>query len=612
MSEARVLVGVTLLPLALAVPAVWMALTPGLLPFAALLTFGSVLAAWARMPLNRWVEGATGASLNNTAKAGTIALGGAVSAEVLGGYSTLVTDRAAAGLPYADLVAAANLQLALLVIPVVLVPAVLAYLTAKLRLGTLDELRAALEGGGLDRAAANTITAKLSARGLNDIGSIDALFRSTAWTPRILTRSRLGAAETRRRSVGLTGDEHAHLIAALERFVRPSAQAGPSGADATKTGTWLRRRARSPPPGPRPQRAATAADLDRIRDEALAHPAGTGLVLAPPGDGLRAFGIELRAAPGEVVLVMHADADGFVYPAADADVRVSAAQVSELVAALLPGTAGRQLNVCGCSVAADPEAGMRELALHLGMPVVAPRSTVRVHRPGRHGARVSTDGGWLRVDGDRPAESVPGPVACCDRDRRRVRSGSGRPGFACPSRRVRRRSRPAGHRSGPASGPSRPHPPSGRRSSTASWMSAGGRSCGSCARTPICVPSSARSPRRSCSGGRTRSPASCSRISVRVSSRISPPARVRRAAERRGLRRPQRREEGHALRARLPRRGSGGRARPIREREDEPGEVRVLQGPRRGPRPGLQAGARRRGRRAPGRARTGRETGLTG
>jgi hypothetical protein len=96
-SEARVLVGVTLLPLALAVPAVWMALTPGLLPFGTLLTFGSVLAAWARMPLNRWVEGATGASLNNTAKAGTIALGGAVSAGVLGGYSTQVTDRAAAG-----------------------------------------------------------------------------------------------------------------------------------------------------------------------------------------------------------------------------------------------------------------------------------------------------------------------------------------------------------------------------------------------------------------------------------------------------------------------------------------------------------------------------------
>src|SRR5690606_7310867 len=159
------------------------------------------------------------------------------------------------------------------------------------------------------------------------------------------------------------------------------------------------------------QRAATEADLARIRAEALVHPDGLGVVLAPPGDRLRAFGIELRTVPGDVVLVMHADADGFIYPAADADIRVSAAQVAELLAALLPAPGGRRLNVCGCSVAADPEAGMRELALRLGMPVVAPRSPLQVHPPGRNGARVSTDGGWLRVDGDRPAEAVPGPLA---------------------------------------------------------------------------------------------------------------------------------------------------------------------------------------------------------
>jgi hypothetical protein len=219
-SEARVLVGVPLLAAVLAVPAIWMVLAPGLLSFAVLLTTGAVLAAWARMPLNRWVEGATGASLNNTAKAGTIALGGAISAALLGDYSTLVTDRMAAGLPYTDLVASANLVLALLVVPVVIVPAVLAYLIATLRLGTLDELRVALAGGGLDEKAAAGIAGKLSARDLNDVGSIKALFRPAGWTPRVLPTWRFAAAETRRRSVGLTLPEHTRLIAALEGFPR--------------------------------------------------------------------------------------------------------------------------------------------------------------------------------------------------------------------------------------------------------------------------------------------------------------------------------------------------------------------------------------------------------
>jgi hypothetical protein len=59
-SEARVLVGVTLLPVVLALPAAWMALVPGLWPFAALLTMGAVVASWARMPLNRWHPPPTG------------------------------------------------------------------------------------------------------------------------------------------------------------------------------------------------------------------------------------------------------------------------------------------------------------------------------------------------------------------------------------------------------------------------------------------------------------------------------------------------------------------------------------------------------------------------
>ena len=226
-SEARVLRGVTLLPVVLALPAVWLVLTPGLWPFGALLTTGAVLAAWARMPLNRWIEGATGASLNNTAKAGTIALGGAVSAALLGQFSTQVSERVAAGQPYADVVAAGNLRLALLVIPVVVLPALVAHLIGKLRVGTLDELRTALENAGASEAVAAGIGAKLAARGLNDVGSARALFLASGWAPRLVPAWRLAQNEARRKSVELTPDELAWLETALATFGPTPVPGGP-------------------------------------------------------------------------------------------------------------------------------------------------------------------------------------------------------------------------------------------------------------------------------------------------------------------------------------------------------------------------------------------------
>ena len=222
LSEARVLRGVTLLPVVLAVPAVWLVLTPGLMPFGVLLTFGAVLAAWARMPLNRWVEGATGASLNNTAKAATIALGAAISSAFLGPYPAEVTERVAAGLPYADVVAAGNLRLALLVIPVVVIPALVAHFIGKLRVATLDDLAQAMETAGVTQEAAKGITGKLASRGLNDVGSARALFLSPGWRPWFGAGWRLAARTARQGSVDLTPQEREWLVAALETF-------GPSG-----------------------------------------------------------------------------------------------------------------------------------------------------------------------------------------------------------------------------------------------------------------------------------------------------------------------------------------------------------------------------------------------
>jgi hypothetical protein len=177
----------------------------------------------------------------------------------------------------------------------------------------------------------------------------------------------------------------------------------------SKIDTWLATRARGPPTA-RPSRAATDADLARIRAEALVHPSGLGVVLAPPGDPLRAVGLELRGLPGEVTLVMHGDEHGFTYPTPKAVVRVSDDQVADLLETLLPGT-GHQLNVCACSAGARPDAGMRVLNQRLGMPVVASRSDVFVRRPGRFGAWVSTTDRWVRVVEGYPAEPVAAPAA---------------------------------------------------------------------------------------------------------------------------------------------------------------------------------------------------------
>jgi hypothetical protein len=179
----------------------------------------------------------------------------------------------------------------------------------------------------------------------------------------------------------------------------------------SKIDTWRARRIRGPPV-PRPQRQATRADLERIRGEAIVHPDGLGVVLAPPGDRLRAFGLELRVGSGEVVLVMHGDRNGFRYPAPEADIRVSSAQVGDLLAQLLPPAPGRtQLTVCACSIGAAPTRRIQELSARAGRTVVVQAGETLVHRPGRHGARVTASGSWLQVDATGTVRPVPGPQA---------------------------------------------------------------------------------------------------------------------------------------------------------------------------------------------------------
>jgi hypothetical protein len=240
--ESRVLTGVANLAFVLAAPLAWYVLAPGLVSFGAVLTVGAIVSSFARLPTGRWKEGGTGAALNLTAKAGSNALAAVLMAFALGDVAARVTGRMKAGLPYADLVAATNHRLVLLAVPILLVPALLARAIAALRAGPLDTLRDRLVTAGLDVAAAAGITGKLSARGVDDIGSARALFVDDGWAPRWAARWRNGLRLERQRSVELTAAELAALLEVLDTA---------GGRPGRTARAWRDGRTRSPGAGPR-------------------------------------------------------------------------------------------------------------------------------------------------------------------------------------------------------------------------------------------------------------------------------------------------------------------------------------------------------------------------
>jgi hypothetical protein len=198
----------------------------------------------------------------------------------------------------------------------------------------------------------------------------------------------------------------------------------------SKIDSWWAERKRGPPP----VRDATPADLALIEAQALVHP-GVGVVLVAPGDPLRAVGLELRAKD-EVVLVMHGDRDGFRYAVPGAVVRVSAAQVGQLLARLLPLPAGGPvlpLVACACSVGAQQQV-LHELSSAAGRPVVANTGPVRVHRPDRYGAWASSGGTWVGYDAVSmlPSRPVGAPLALVAPGRVPGAERVGEPGVALP------------------------------------------------------------------------------------------------------------------------------------------------------------------------------------
>ncbi len=225
-SEARLIRVVTTLPVVLIGAAAWVFVAQGLVPVVALLTASAAVAGWSRLPVNRWYESPTGASLINAAKAASAALGALVSAAVLGGYSDRVAAAVAAGADPAALTRAADLRLLLLTAAVVGLNHLFGRWFTALRIGTFDELRAALAAAGTDPA---TIIAKLLAAGPHDIGAVRALYLSETWRPHGFARHRLAARARLREEVGLDADELDALLAALRRFEPPASEAAPHG-----------------------------------------------------------------------------------------------------------------------------------------------------------------------------------------------------------------------------------------------------------------------------------------------------------------------------------------------------------------------------------------------
>ena len=213
--QARLLRAVNVVAVLVLVPAVWLVLAPGLVPLALLYVLGEVHAALARMPLNDWSEGPTGASLINAAKAGSIALGMVISTAMLTPHITAATERHAAGLDHLGAAHAGHVTMAVLALLVVTVVPAAAHLVAALRIGTLDELDEALRAAGATTEQVLQIGAKLSAVGLGDVGSVRALYlpvqRPHGWWPRWRSRALLA----RRAQVGLSLGELRRVLAAI-------------------------------------------------------------------------------------------------------------------------------------------------------------------------------------------------------------------------------------------------------------------------------------------------------------------------------------------------------------------------------------------------------------
>ncbi|OLS98443.1 hypothetical protein BJF90_09215 [Pseudonocardia sp. CNS-004] len=199
-SERAVLWKVPALGVTLLIPVWWLAASPSLPALFVHMTVATVVMGWAWTPLPRWNESAKGNARLGVGKGLSLALGTTAGTAVLGGFAPRVAELVALGAPYAHLVDAAHLRLALLTTAVVLFAPLYAYAIGRLRIGTLDELGDALRRVGATPAQSRHILASLGDLGLWDIGVTWRLLRNTArprWRPAVLAGPRLRAGAAR-------------------------------------------------------------------------------------------------------------------------------------------------------------------------------------------------------------------------------------------------------------------------------------------------------------------------------------------------------------------------------------------------------------------------------
>jgi MFS family permease len=216
--EGRLVQAVALLATLLVLPpAVWWAFSPGLAPFAALLGLGALAVIWARLPLNRWMEGPTGATLINIVKTFTVGAGAFIGARTLGDVATRATQAAArrAGQhPPRALAQAGDLRIAALSVPVLTATLAIAWGVRRYHIAPIDTLRALLPDH-----FRTTIMHELDRRGARTIGAAKAL-RASGRAPAVRAlpgRSRrLLADEIKLPSTHLT-----YLDGALAQFPDP-------------------------------------------------------------------------------------------------------------------------------------------------------------------------------------------------------------------------------------------------------------------------------------------------------------------------------------------------------------------------------------------------------
>jgi hypothetical protein len=202
-SEARVIRVGTALALVQLLPALWLFLSPGLWPFLVTQVVSAAATAWMQAGLHRWMEGGTGASLINVGKAGSVAAGAGAGIPVLGGFATAVVGLAVAGAPYSHLVDAAHGRMLLLAVPTLVASALVGSAISRLRIGTADELEAALIRVGATPAEADLVKRTVARHGVRDVGSAAALYLSGAWQPCFARVLRLRARAARLESIGL-------------------------------------------------------------------------------------------------------------------------------------------------------------------------------------------------------------------------------------------------------------------------------------------------------------------------------------------------------------------------------------------------------------------------